>query len=208
MVIPVSLSSYHLQSKVCHVQHHKARKATDQKRHQDVSIKSTSELPRVLLTWRQFQWGSNEVPVRFQYLVQAKSQLNNENLIFVASFQNKRMKSSWHITESCYKEARRQRTFVEFVCFVFFCAARTGKFCHLIKAWGMKTGLLRQHFLPWSVTKPHISPVWLSPQPAPGSIPPTEPSTPRKAASTGSAQNYFTRLFVYSCLQAPLELIG
>lgn len=34
----------------------------------------------------------------------------------------------------------------------------------LTKFWGMKTGLLRQCFLPWSVSKPPVSSVWLSPQ--------------------------------------------
>lgn len=32
------------------------------------------------------------------------------------------------------------------------------------KFWGMKTGLLRQCFLPWSVSKPPVSSVWLSPR--------------------------------------------
>lgn len=48
-----------------------------------------------------------------------------------------------------------------------FLFSENHKVLSLIKVWGMKTGLLRQHFLPWRASKPPISPVWLSPQPAP-----------------------------------------
>lgn len=149
---------------------------------------SSSELPV------RFQWASNEVPVRFQFLFQAKSQLNNENLITLqlnfCSLHPSKIKG-WKVADTSrthvIKKQDVSRRLLSFVfVFLFFCAARTGKFCHLIKAWGMKTGLLRQHFLPWSVTKPHISPVWLSPQPAPRFYP-----TNRTLHAAKSSINWF-----------------
>lgn len=177
-----------------------------------------------------FQWCSSDLSL--QCLFQAKSRLNDVRALlerrwklnhvptssfFIASFQNKRMTSSWlqlelmkrHITESsepgmdvCCRKARRQWTFVG----VF--VQREPQSSVINKSlrdenWIVETTLPSLACVQTS----YLSSLALAPAGS-VSIPPTEPSAPGKAASTGSAQNYFIRLFVDSRLQAPVEPIG
>lgn len=137
-------------------------------------------------------------------------------VVTVASLWEKGMKMSWLIplttTESFDPgmNADCKKTDICGRLWVFFLSGEKRFIIHpkvlsLTKLWGMKTGLLRQHFLLWSVSKPPISP-----QSAPVSIPTTEPSAHEKQHQLASLEiiSIVESGKKGTCRQTPLEPIG